>query len=177
MKPENLVERLLEDLNDGANLTVPELEQVYLNTYTGDLGLKDAFYVGPTEGSGHRYLALMDGGDMVEDTDEQWSVTNIFVQKKGDALEMEFSGHPNFSSGSFKQAKDFFNKESHLKGGGKVKPGAKPAAAAPQPSPPSSPGGPRGVGPFGPRYRNTGYKSTGNVWQDANYRSTQDRGW
>jgi hypothetical protein len=167
MKPANLVERLLEDLNDGANLTLPELEQVYLNDFTGDLGLANAFYVGPTE-SGHHYLALMDGGDMVEDTDEQWSVTDIFVKKKGDALSLEFSGHPNFSSGTREEAEDFFNKESHLKGGGKLK----PAAEAPQP-----PSGPRGTGPFGDRYRNTGYKSTGNKWQDANYRATQDRGW
>lgn len=136
MKPSNLVARLLEDANDGANLTKQELQTIYLNDYTGDLGLVDVVYLGPSpsdatseKGGGppspvrpksHEYLALMDAGDMAEDG-EQWLVTHLYVQKGSpsagpDQLTMEFAGAPMFASSSQKTARDFFNKESHMRG-------------------------------------------------------------
>lgn len=131
MKPDDLVNRLIEGTEDGANLTSQEISTAYLNDYTGNLGLLKSVYLGPSSKS-HQYLALMDGGE----GDEEFYVTHLFVSKGSpsagpEALQVEFSGDSVFSSKDRKAAEDYFNKEAHVKGGGKIKPAAKPTPPAP----------------------------------------------
>jgi hypothetical protein len=136
MKPQNLVDRLLEDANDGANLTKQEIVAIFHKDYTDDMGLVDLAYLGPSEsgdttekGAGpptsarpksHKYLGLFDNLDFSEDG--KWCVTHIFVDHGPNGLRVEFSGAPDFDSDDEQAARNFFNKEAHVKGGGKVQP-------------------------------------------------------
>lgn len=129
----NTARRVIEAAQaPGANLTSEEINQAYLNDYTGNLGVVKSVYLGPYTGSsdknGHKYLALIDGeADDFAANDERWMVTHVFVSTGGknrrpDALEVEFAGVCDFASDDRKAAEDFFNKEAHVKGGGEIKP-------------------------------------------------------
>jgi hypothetical protein len=133
MTPKNFAERLLTDNHEeGANLTHDELQQIYLQDYTGDLGLLKSTYVGKGASGDHRYLGLFQN-DMAEGTEEEWYVTDIYVglgkvgPEGSNRLSMDFGGSPIFTAKTRPEAEEWLAKESHMKGGGNVKPVPKPA--------------------------------------------------
>jgi hypothetical protein len=122
MKPSNLVARLLEDHNDGANLTPQELQQIYLKDFNGELGVLKLAYTGKgDDGKSHRYLGLFRNENVDEGNPEAWYVTDIYVNAKEDGLHLDFGGSPTFEAPDRKTAEDWLDKESHMKGGGKIK--------------------------------------------------------
>ncbi len=114
-----------------AGLSVAELQKIYLNDYTGNMGLKRAVDTGP-HGDDREYLALF-----FDDQSDEWIVSRIYVgmmqwgtgYNKGDApphLAIDFAGSPVFSGKDQAEAERFFERESHVAGGGDVKIPPKP---------------------------------------------------